>query len=131
LFISKKVVYLQSKTITKTNKMENSRQQLIEMLQKEQNEKALKIANRKYIGEDNKGRKVFLERSEYNLEKLVLKVENAPSGWYIDDLEGTEYGDSKIIAPNNTITVCYDGGQKWYGTIKFYDPNRFYAALVV
>jgi hypothetical protein len=98
---------------------------------KRQAAKAAKIANRKYIGEDQEGRKVYLERSSYTPGGLVLKVENAPSGWYIDTLESTQYGESKIVAPNNTITVCYDGGQKWYGTIKFYDPNRFYAALAV
>jgi len=85
--------------------------------------------NRRYIGEDDKSNKVFIYPSEYNGD-LVLKVENCPSGWYIETLMGSEYGEAIKIQPNSKFRVCYDGGSNWYGNITLYAEEIFYKALM-
>lgn len=85
--------------------------------------------NRRYIGEDDKGNKVYVFPSEYD-GNLILKVENCPSGWYIETLMDRQWGDPIKIQPNSKFRIGYDMGSNWYGDITLYEETRFYKALM-
>jgi len=57
---------------------------------------------RKYVGVDDEGAKAYLNNE-------VLYVEGKPSGW--------QWSGESLCGERK---VCYDGGTKWFGNIKFY-----------